>query len=85
MKALYDRQTYLQAHGCELLIFGASAALFAFGYAVCCRFEHWGLGAGIALMAYAYYDDFFALDSQSRVPAFSSRRSSAVMPSGSKR
>ena len=55
VKALFDRQSYLQAHGWELLIFGARALLFAFGYAVCCRFEQGGRAAGILVMAYAYY------------------------------
>ena len=55
VKELDDRQGYLQAHGCELLVLGARAALFALGYAACCRFASWGRAAGVAVMAYAYY------------------------------
>ena len=55
VKGMFGRQTYLQAHGWELLIFGARVLLFALGYAVCRRFEHWGRAGGISIMAYAYY------------------------------
>jgi fatty acid desaturase len=55
VKAIFDRQTYLQAHGFELLIFGGRVLLFGLGYALCCRLDHWGRAAGVAVMSYAYY------------------------------
>jgi fatty acid desaturase 6 len=55
VKEIFDRQSYWQAHGWELLIFAARVLLFALGYAVCCRLDHWGRAAGVVLMSYAYY------------------------------
>lgn len=55
VKAFFDRQTYLQAHGWELLIFGLRALLFAAGYALCFAPARPALWTGIGVMAYAYY------------------------------